>query len=175
MSHPKLLLAMATMPVIMALSLVGHAEGVVGRAEVPVEYHYDLNTEVKALLVDKSSPGECFSNEKPPSVQKKQTFVIDPTPKPKLPIKWMRVVCDADVTPRFLYWLEVRLSHLGILDTQDIFTEGVRVKLDKRMYKAIQNFQVSQGLATGGLSYESVNTLSELDIPDVDKFRLPTK
>jgi len=128
-----------------------------------------LNAEVEMLLANNSS-GECFSRVYEPSVHEEEEthkFLISPEPvsKPK-PSEWIPVICQDDVTPNFLYWLEVRLVHVGVLEEQNIYENGMKVNLDKRLYKAIEDFQILHKLDNGGISYETINALSVLDIPN---------
>ena len=168
MSKFRVFLTIGILPLLMMLSPTGHAK-------VPSVNDYSLNAEIQALLIDKSSPGECYSAVRLPSFQKKQGFIINPDQKPIRSGKWVRVICEADMTPNFLYWLEIRLSHLGLLDKQDIFTEGVKVNLDERLYAAIEKFQVLRDLPISGLSHETMNALSDINISSQPKSFKATK
>ena len=101
MSHPRVFLASGIIASLMVFSSFGHAE-------VPAANDYILNTEVQALLLDKSYPGECYSKVKRPAVRKLREVMSSRAPEFKEPKEWIRVVCEADVTPNFLYWLEIR-------------------------------------------------------------------
>ena len=159
MSHLKVLLAIRVVLFLLAFSSLAHAVA-------PAANNYTLNTEVQNLLADNLSAGDCFSKVTFSSNKIERRLLVFPTPKSKPVVKWVRVVCEAEVTPHFLLWLEIRLSHEGVLNKQDIFTDGVKVGLDNRLYDAIKKFQGLRGLALGGLSYETINLLSELDMPD---------
>ncbi len=157
MFHIKVFLAIGATFLLMMLSPFAYSEVSIGN-------DYPLNAEVQGLLADGSSSGICFSKVTLFSKQIEQKHFVFPIPTSKPEVKWVHVVCEADVTPNFLYWLEIRLSHVGILDKQDIFTEGMKVGLDSRLYRAIEKFQLLRGLAVSGLSYETINVLSGLDI-----------
>jgi len=162
MIHDRLFLIAALFIFFMGVPSFGHASSL-------DEINFNLNNEVEALL-DRKSSGECFSRVYELSVHEEEThkFLISPVPetKPKPPLKWVRVICQDDITPNFLYWLEVRLVHVGVLEEQNIYENGMKVNLDKRLYKAIEDFQILYELDLDGMSYETINALSVLDIPN---------
>ena len=151
MSCRKAFVVSAIMSFFMLLSSPGYTVDAVANDSA-------LEAQVQAILSDNPSLGECYSKIK--NISHSDI---------KRAEKWVRVVCETDVTPNFLYWLEVRLTHIGMLKTQDVFTEGMKVNLDERLYKAIERFQAQRGLSLGGLSYETINALSELDISGENK------
>ena len=68
-------------------------------------------------------------------------------------MEWQRVLCETNVTPEIISRIQNALANSGF-DPGPI--DGV---LGRRTHGAIKAYQRDKGLATGGLTYETIKSL----------------
>ena len=104
------------------------------------------------------SGGECYAKMmKSSGIQKTPAHSTEMQGEEKL---WKQVICETQVTPEFIIWVQERLA------ANNQFLEvphkrGSEAVLDKAMYEAIEAFQISKNLARGGLTYETIHVLNQ--------------
>jgi peptidoglycan hydrolase-like protein with peptidoglycan-binding domain len=67
-------------------------------------------------------------------------------------MEWRRVLCETNVTPEIISRIQNALANSGF-DPRPI--DGV---LGKRTHRAIKDYQIDKGLATGGLTYKFIKS-----------------
>lgn len=76
---------------------------------------------------------------------------------------WKQVVCENNITPSFLKWVQERLAASGqFLEVPH--KRGDEAELDDAMYAAIETFQIDKNIARGGLTFETINALNEVKL-----------
>ena len=76
---------------------------------------------------------------------------------------WKQTICEGDITPSFLKWVQERLAASGqFLEVPH--KRGTEAELDQALYKAIEAFQTARNIAPGGLTFETINALNEIDL-----------
>lgn len=76
---------------------------------------------------------------------------------------WKQVVCEGDVTPSFLKWVQDRLAASGhFLEVSH--KRGPEAELDQALYEAIELFQADNNISRGGLTFETINALNDIEL-----------
>lgn len=76
---------------------------------------------------------------------------------------WKQVVCESNITPSFLKWVQERLAASGqFLEVPH--KRGDEAELDDALYAAIEAFQKDKNIARGGFTFETINALNEVKL-----------